>query len=142
MSCPCESLTGRRRDICTGEAKTISQAKRRAYIERWLRDGSLPADPDAEPIYATSQTQEPSLLQKAASFARATIRHVADGAKCVSEDEQARRMSICRGCEHFDAERVKCRKCGCGLSLKTRWRTSTCPLNLWGVPSEPASETS
>lgn len=51
---PCDSLPNPLRVICTGE-KRMPLHKRRAYIERWLADGRLTADPDileADPEHA------------------------------------------------------------------------------------------
>jgi hypothetical protein len=47
----------------------------------------------------------------------------------VSEEEQARRMEICRSCEHFDKGR--CKLCGCFKNLKTRLATEHCPIEKW-----------
>lgn len=41
---PCDTLPGRLRDICTGAAG-LPETKRRAYIDRWIADGRLAADP-------------------------------------------------------------------------------------------------
>lgn len=44
----------------------------------------------------------------------------------VSEEEQGRRLAICRGCEFFANDR--CLKCGCFANLKARLETEHCPL--------------
>lgn len=52
------------------------------------------------------------------------------------------RMSICRSCDQFDAEHIKCRVCGCWLELKTESKVNRspkrplgevthCPLGKW-----------
>lgn len=56
---PCDSLSGRLRDICTGGAG-ISPVKRRAYIDRWLSTGRLAADPDTHNESASPADQNSS----------------------------------------------------------------------------------
>ncbi len=63
----------------------------------------------------------------AGNAARAAAGFVADGFRVVSEEEQERRMAICRGCEHFDPEHGRCRLCGCVAALKTRIASQHCP---------------
>ena len=41
------------------------------------------------------------------------------------------RLSICFGCDWFMPESNKCRKCGCHMVLKTKLKTSKCPINKW-----------
>jgi len=43
--------------------------------------------------------------------------------------ESERRLSICRGCEHFNGTR--CLKCGCFSALKVRLATEHCPIGKW-----------
>jgi len=47
------------------------------------------------------------------------------------EEEQKRRMDICKQCEFFAKEDVRCRQCGCFLEQKTSLTSAKCPLNRW-----------
>jgi hypothetical protein len=82
-----------------------------------------------------SPSDEPSLLQRAANLATAAARHVASGAKIVSEDVRARRLALCLACEHYVDK--KCVKCGCsikneaGMIDKLSWESSQCPVGKW-----------
>ena len=40
-----------------------------------------------------------------------------------------KRLSICKGCEHFIGVTSQCRECGCFMKVKTRLSVSQCPLN-------------
>lgn len=71
----------------------------------------------------------PPRWRRVLTFLRALIRHVCHGLPRAID--QPRRMAICRACEHFDAAKTTCRKCGCGLRLKTAWRLSLCPVGRW-----------
>ena len=46
-------------------------------------------------------------------------------------EEAFARMEICRGCDRFDAEAVRCKECGCSMTLKTHLATADCPLGKW-----------
>jgi len=48
-----------------------------------------------------------------------------------SAPEVARRLSICRACEFFQASPMRCLKCSCFLALKTRLETEHCPIGKW-----------
>lgn len=141
----CDSLVGRLRDICRGHdddgnpVLTVRQCN--AYRRNWGLD-DLYADSIATvhadqsvilPIASESQETltQPSLIAKAVSFTKAAATHVADGCRDAAVSEIERRIEICRTCNFFDAAKKSCRKCGCGLVLKTRWRTSHCPIDLW-----------
>lgn len=51
------------------------------------------------------------------------------------EEEQIRRMEICKSCEHFSSEDIRCKKCGCFLEQKTSLNSAKCPVQKWD-PSE------
>lgn len=53
------------------------------------------------------------------------------GEAAVSEDEQARRIAICEGCEFFFAADRRCSKCNCWMDLKSKLRTAVCPETRW-----------
>jgi hypothetical protein len=93
---------------------------------RRLWDG-LPLEPQGnEP---DGPPKMPSLLQQAANFGGAVVRHVANGMKQVSPEEKQRRLDLCVICEHYANGR--CAKCGCGLDSKTGWDSERCPIGKW-----------
>lgn len=135
MTDPCgELLTEGQKAICRGERGKRLQAE---YVAHWLATGKLSADPRDVQNEGQKRTEpgkgskEPGILKKAAKFARAAARHIADGAAEVSQEEREKRMAICASCDQFDAARTACRSCGCGLTLKARWRSEDCPLGKW-----------
>jgi hypothetical protein len=48
-----------------------------------------------------------------------------------SDEEQTRRMDICKKCEYFNEEDVRCRHCGCFLKQKVSLTASKCPIHRW-----------
>jgi hypothetical protein len=86
--------------------------------------GPDPADwvPSAD---APPPPAPPSLARQALNFAGAVARHVAHGMPTVDDAEKARRLAICRECEHFDAGR--CRLCGCFMAIKSAMALEKCP---------------
>ena len=69
--------------------------------------------------------ENPSLLKKALNLGEAVANHVADGFSKVSKEELATRLSICEKCPYKAG--TTCSKCGCVLTVKAAWKTSTCP---------------
>lgn len=49
----------------------------------------------------------------------------------VSEEEQQKRISICRECPRFVKLTSQCLECGCIMNLKTKLAAATCPLGKW-----------
>jgi hypothetical protein len=128
----CEHLNGRMRDICEGTAD-LPLYKINAYRKSWGLD-ELTEDSKKEGEKLPCKTcnkKMPSLGKQAVNFITATVDHVADGMKNVSPEEQERRMSICRDCPFFVEGSERCSKCGCFLSKKTKWKSSSCPINKW-----------
>ena len=41
------------------------------------------------------------------------------------------RWNACMGCE-FLTEKLKCKKCGCWMRIKSRVSRMKCPINKWG----------
>lgn len=90
--------------------------------------------------------QEPSLIQKAANYAKSTVEHIASGAELRTQEEIDVIINICRSCEFFklkDAERGfgSCSLCGCGInsnhshiSNKLARKNESCPASphRWG----------
>lgn len=73
----------------------------------------------------------PSLGTMAVNAARAAAGFVASGFAIASEEEQARRLAVCRECEYFRPEHVRCAKCSCFINLKKRIQSSHCPIGKW-----------
>jgi peroxiredoxin len=73
----------------------------------------------------------PSILTKAANFAKALSLHVADGASKVTTSQMEQRLEICTLCDRRSGDH--CSACGCDLPTKAGWKTTTCPLNKWPV---------
>jgi hypothetical protein len=77
----------------------------------------------------------PSLLQKGLNFAAAAAKHMASGAKTVSDQVRASRLALCLACEHYVDK--KCAKCGCGIRDeagmidKLSWESERCPVGKW-----------
>lgn len=78
-------------------------------------------------------TNEPGPVQKAANLGKAVVRHAADRFRKLNDAEYERRLAVCRTCESCDLERLVCRevRCGCFLRRKARWRSESCPRDLW-----------
>ena len=72
-------------------------------------------------------TAYPSLAAQANSALRSATGFVASGLAVASHEEQSRRLSICHACEHYDAERGRCRICGCYLAWKAKIASEHCP---------------
>lgn len=91
---------------------------------------------------ATEETQstEPGLLRRGASFLTAVARWKAAGSPVRSPERIEEILAICQACEHF--QRSRCNKCGCavnkspnGLRNKIAMATERCPLQppKWDV---------
>ena len=49
----------------------------------------------------------------------------------VSAEVSEKRMSVCKGCPHFEPVLQRCNECGCMQKLKTRLAGMKCPLGKW-----------
>lgn len=80
---------------------------------------------------------ELSLVQKAVGFVTSAAKHVAAGMPAATDEEVARRFSICQGCEFYDG--TACSKCGCPVVREKRfvsklsWANESCPVGKWGA---------
>lgn len=70
----------------------------------------------------------PPLAKQAVSALMAAGRFVASGLKTVDEAEYERRLAICKACDQYDAEKRRCRVCGCRTEYKLRMAAEHCPL--------------
>lgn len=76
----------------------------------------------------------PTLLQRASTFSMALWHFARSGFAVASEEEVARRMSICEQCNQFNGWRsvihASCKACGCS-KLKLAIQDVHCPLSKW-----------
>jgi len=91
----------------------------------------------------SEEQQYPSVGEQAKSIVNLVQDAISDVLKgnqlFASEEEQKRRMEICKTCEYFSSEDVRCRKCGCFLEQKTSLTSSKCPLNKWNPEQTTSS---
>lgn len=88
-----------------------------------------PDDPAYSPAYvAKLKGEAPTLLERAGYLASAVASTIASGGETVSDEERERRLAICRGCEHYDDDSQRCRRCTCYMPLKARLAALHCPL--------------
>ena len=79
----------------------------------------------------------PPLMEQAKNFVGSVVEYVKSGFDDVTDEEHAKRMEICQGCEFF--HNGSCQKCGCSCNFKARMRAMKCPLNKW--PNDSSSST-
>lgn len=78
----------------------------------------------------------PTLVQRAANFATAVVRHARHGFKGTEQEMYETRRAICGGCVYFGGDSggtwmsIACKKCGCS-GKKLFWKSEACPLGLW-----------
>ena len=77
-------------------------------------------------------TEYPSFLQQGQNLIN-SIKQIATSNQplTVSDEIKEQRMTICRACDEYDADQVRCRKCGCFLLIKTSFSVDSCPLQKW-----------
>ncbi len=83
----------------------------------------------------TEEKNYPSLLKQGknlAEFSFELIKHaIHTGALQVSDEIQNQRMEICRNCEKYDEDQIRCTECGCFLVHKVSFSIDSCPLGKW-----------
>ena len=96
-------------------------------------------DPRKKRLEKSEQQQKkqpgPSMAQKAANFAKASVKHVGSGLKTVSKETKNIRLEICNSCPHKTGaeDNPTCNKCGCFLNIKAGWASQACPIGKWGT---------
>jgi hypothetical protein len=104
-------------------------------------DGDMITVDETHEAYPRERKPGPSLLTKAANFAKSAAAHVAAGMPRASDAEIERRFAICQGCEFYDGK--ACTQCGCPVVRESRfvsklaWANEKCPVGKWS-PVEPA----
>lgn len=46
------------------------------------------------------------------------------------------RFDICKSCQYFDPEKLKCIECGCNLITKMTDSLESCPIDKWSIDKE------
>lgn len=60
------------------------------------------------------------------------LRDVASGrAEYSTKEEFLQRITICSTCDHMTKLTKQCKKCGCFIHSKAKFKQSTCPINKW-----------
>ena len=71
------------------------------------------------------------IFNLAGRFGKSAFNHAKDRFKHVDDEIYNKRMEICKGCEKFNPESVRCNDCGCFLEIKAKWNSEKCPLEKW-----------
>lgn len=83
----------------------------------------------------SEQKEYPSLVEQGknlASFSFELVKRALQGESLlVSEDVKNQRMEICKQCEKYDSNEIRCTECGCMLEYKTGFALDSCPLGKW-----------
>ena len=99
------------------------------------QDGDQITVDETHPAYP--RPRQLSLADKLKNFAKASVKHIAQGMPMASEEEIQRRYAICQTCEFLKAG--ACTKCGCPVVRekkfisKLSWADSACPIGKWGA---------
>jgi glycosyltransferase involved in cell wall biosynthesis len=75
--------------------------------------------------------KSPGVFTKFRNLATAVARQAAQGFPGVSDEVKAARLATCSTCPSHDAPGDRCRRCGCNLSIKAGWGSSSCPDRKW-----------
>lgn len=133
--CPCPDTCLAARDpswgiFCRWAADPADPSQIRHIVAR-SAIGWSPEETTTEHTVTDASPDGPGFLTKAANFGKAIITHAVAGFPEVDDDTLEGRLTICRDCEFCDTENMICHKCGCGLSVKAKWETQTCPIGKW-----------
>lgn len=82
----------------------------------------------------------PSLPEQGKNLAKFTFQLVKKalqgGALVVSQEVKEQRLEVCRTCEWYDPEQVRCKHCGCFLEEKATFALDSCPIGKWTESAE------
>lgn len=111
----------RYRWLCSDDNPNIAQ--RNSYREFVIREAN-----GGTSVYPPLREQLGNAASAVGRVAYAMMhgQHIA-----VDQDEQNRRLAICRDCEFFDATQGRCMKCGCFGAFKSWLATERCPIGKW-----------
>jgi hypothetical protein len=84
----------------------------------------------------TMEQNYPSLPEQGKNLAKFTFdvmkKAMRGEALFVSDKVYQERIAICRECEYFDKQQMRCKHCGCFLQQKARYALDSCPISKWG----------
>lgn len=95
---------------------------------------------------AEATTETPSIGEMVVSVGKSLTKWVGSGFSKSTQEVIDMRLSICKGCEFWDAQALngggRCLKCGCSTWAKLRMATEKCPIDKWGPvpPSSPEQQ--
>lgn len=49
----------------------------------------------------------------------------------VSPEKAQKRLNICKACPHLNKVLNNCKKCGCFVAYKTKYKQEACPEGYW-----------
>ena len=75
-----------------------------------------PEKEEEEPEESINST--PSFLQMAKNAGAAMVNHAMNSFQSVPANVKEERISVCRGCEHYNSETTRCNECGCFINIK------------------------
>jgi len=75
--------------------------------------------------------QYPSIIKQAKNFGKAAIKQAVKGNPKRSDEETARIILICEGCDYYIKDKMRCIKCGCRMQNKIPWQTTHCKIGKW-----------
>lgn len=78
-----------------------------------------------------SDKKLPSTPKILKNFAKAVVKHVANGLETVSLPTYQNRLNICNKCEMRSENRCTHEECGCFIDKKAWWASEECPLDKW-----------
>jgi hypothetical protein len=85
-------------------------------------------------------SEYPSLPEQGknlASFAFEIVKKAfSSEALLVSKEIKEKRMDICKQCDRYDPEQIRCKECGCLLEYKTDFALDSCPLKKWNESND------
>lgn len=58
----------------------------------------------------------------------------------VSKEIAKKRFEICKSCDKFKSLLSRCGECGCLMTMKVKFSSSSCPLNKWSIENTNFSE--
>lgn len=133
-------LTGR----VNGELREIRCSHSGCGHTRWSNK-----EPTKLARRCAASTDEPGMLQRAASYLSARDRWLSAGSPMRPTEERERLLEVCQVCPKYEDKPAmlglsggRCGVCKCGLVVerdilnKLAWATEDCPLGYWSPQTE------